>query len=194
MTGGGEQLLRREGYPEGCLREDGVSRGAGSCHHWKRREVTCARRRECCCPFAGRWGTASDGAPGLSANFVLCVSILFIGLLHHNFGVDESYSLFVPSTGHPLYAQIQVNNACAVNKTLESWHQMLNILDFSYCFYLSMYKIEAFVFFTNTTFGKLGVLKKLRLQAYIKTYSKPILICIRFFYMLLPLPHKNFAP
>lgn len=54
-------------------------------------------------------------------NFVLCVLILKIGLLQLNFGVDESYSLFVPSTGHPLYAQIEVSNDHAVKKyTIES--------------------------------------------------------------------------
>lgn len=47
-------------------------------------------------------------------NFVLCVLIdsLLIDLPQLNFGVDESYNLFVPSTGHPLYAQIEVSTIC----------------------------------------------------------------------------------
>ncbi|RLN27674.1 beta-hexosaminidase 3-like [Panicum miliaceum] len=36
-----------------------------------------------------------------------------------NFGVDESYSLFVPSTGHPLYAQIQAQTVFGALHALE---------------------------------------------------------------------------
>ncbi|XP_022680619.1 beta-hexosaminidase 3 isoform X1 [Setaria italica] len=57
-------------------------------------------------------------------NFVLCVLILKIGLLQLNFGVDESYSLFVPSTGHPLYAQIEAQTVFGALHALETFSQL----------------------------------------------------------------------